>query len=75
MTTRLATILSASPPAPSSANLELSIWKWVIIIGIAAVVVFYIIKRVSEIVVDRKTDAMIRKVVGENGNDDTDSKD
>ncbi len=73
MTISLATILSSSPPAPSSGNLELSMWKWVIIIGVAAVVIFYIIKRVSEIVVDRKTETIIREVVGENGDNEKDT--
>jgi hypothetical protein len=66
----LAIILASSPPAPSSAGIDVSIWKWVIIIGVAAVVVFYAIWRISQIVVNRKTNSIIRDVVGDNANKD-----
>ncbi|MCP4599132.1 MAG: hypothetical protein GY847_01100 [Proteobacteria bacterium] len=61
----LTAILGAVDPAPSSTNINLAVWRWVIIIGIAAVVIFYVIKRVSDIVVKKKTDAIIRDVVGD----------
>ncbi len=69
----VAPLLAASDPAPSSTSISLEVWKWVIIIGVAAVIVFYVIKRVADVVVKRKTAAMIRDVVGEdadtNGNE------
>jgi hypothetical protein len=66
----LAIILASSPPAPSSSGIDVSIWKWVIIIGVAAVVVFYAIWRISQIVVNRKTDSIIRDVLGDNDKED-----
>lgn len=72
LTNLLTTLVSPSPPAPSSTSIDLAIWKWVIFIGVAAVIVFYAIKRISEIVVARKTDAMIRDVVGEESDNNGD---
>ena len=66
----LAIILASSPPAPSSSGIDVSIWKWVIIIGVAAVVIFYALWRISQIVVNRKTNAIIRDVVGDSANKD-----
>lgn len=60
-----ATLAQAAPPAETSVEIELSVWKWVIIIGVAAIIIIYVIKRVSEVVVKKKTDTMIRRVVGE----------
>jgi uncharacterized membrane-anchored protein YhcB (DUF1043 family) len=58
---------SPKPPAPST-SIELTVWKYVIIIAVAAIVIFYIIKRVADIVVKKKTQTMIREV-GEAGSD------
>jgi hypothetical protein len=66
----LAIILASSPPEPSSSGIDVSIWKWVIIIGVAAIIVFYAIWRISQIVVNRKTNAIIRDVVGDSANKD-----
>jgi hypothetical protein len=66
----LAIILASSPPAPSSAGIDVSIWKWVIIIGVAAIIVFYAIWRISQIVVNRKTESIIRDVVGDSADKD-----
>ncbi|MCP4196340.1 MAG: hypothetical protein GY762_04245 [Proteobacteria bacterium] len=66
----LAIILASSPSAPSSSGIDVSIWKWVIIIGVAAVVLFYAIWRISQIVVNRKTNSIIRDVVGDSANKD-----
>ncbi len=66
----LAIILASSPSAPSSSGIDVSIWKWVIIIGVAAVVLFYAIWRISQIVVNRKTNSIIRDVVGDGANKD-----
>ena len=68
-----ATILAPSPPAPSSTSIDLAMWKWVIFIGLAAVVVFYIVKRISEIVVTRRTESIIRDVVGKNTGEDNEN--
>lgn len=62
-------IMAEAPPEPSTA-IELVVWKWVVIIGVAAVVIFYAIKRVSEVVVRRKTATMIKEVVGDEGGGD-----
>ena len=51
--------------APSSTAIDLSVWKWVIIIGVAAVVIFYAIWRISQVVVNKKTNTIIRDVVGD----------
>ena len=61
-----AAILASSPSGPPSSGIDVSIWKWVIIIGVAAVIVFYAIWRVSQVVVNRKTNNIIRDVVGDN---------
>ncbi len=69
----LTAIFNSQDPAPSSASIDLAYWKWVIIIGAVAVVVFYAIKRIADVVVKKKTDAMIRNVVGEDA--DTEDRD
>ena len=56
----LTTFLQATKPA--SSGIDVSIWKWVIVIGVTAVVIFWGIKRVADIVVNKKTDEMIRNV-------------
>lgn len=61
----LSAFFQAQAPKASS-SIDVSIWKWVIIVGVTAVIIFYGIKRVSDIVVKRKTDMMIRSV-GDNG--------
>lgn len=58
-------LAQAAPPAEGSVEIELAVWKWVIIIGVAAVIIIYVVKRISEVVVKKKTDTMIRRVVGE----------
>lgn len=58
-----ATLAQAAPPE-GSVEIELSVWKWVIIIGVSAIIIIYAVKRISEIVVKKKTDTMIRRVVG-----------
>ena len=68
----LAAVLASSAPAPSSTGIDVSIWKWVIIIGVGAVVIFYAIWRISQIVVNRKTDSIIRDVVGDKEKSDVD---
>ena len=51
------------PDVPgASQSVELTVWKWVILIGGGAIVAFWVIKRVAEIVTKQKTDAMVRKV-------------
>ncbi|MDJ0766179.1 MAG: hypothetical protein QNJ97_24565 [Myxococcota bacterium] len=65
-------VLTASiayQPSPTSSGIDLALWKWVIAIGVGAVVIFYLIKRVSDIVVKKKTDAMIRSVEKDTEND------
>jgi hypothetical protein len=54
-----------APPADTNVEIELSVWKWVIIVGVAAIIIIYAIKRISEVVVKKKTDTMIRRVVGQ----------
>jgi len=49
----------------TSTSIDLTVWKYVIIIGLSAITILYIVKRVSEIVVKKKTETMIREVVGE----------
>ena len=56
----LAMILEAAAPEPSK-GFDLGIWYALVIIGVAAFVVFYVVKRISDIAVNRKTQAMIRQ--------------
>lgn len=50
----------------TQSSIDVTVWKWVIIIGVTAIIVFYGIKRVSDIVVKKKTEELIRSV----GDDD-----
>ena len=58
----MAIFCKPGPKAPSS-SIDVSIWKWVIVIGVVAVILFWGIKRISDIVVKKKTASMIRDVV------------
>lgn len=53
---------------PKSTSIDFTYWKWVVLVGVAAVVIFYLLKRVADIVVDRKTDRLIRDVEKEEEN-------
>ena len=64
----VATVWTAS--GQPSAGIEVGIWKWVIIMGVGAVIVFYTIKRIADFVTDRKTDAMIQQVEEDLDEDD-----
>lgn len=48
----------------SSFALDLAVWKWVVFIGAGAVVVTWVVRRVAEVVVARKTRNIIEQVVG-----------
>ena len=76
-TVALSVIAQAKPePAPASNSpIELAVWKWVVIIGIAAIIILYAVKRISEVVVKKKTDEMIRTVVGEDAKPSDGSED
>jgi len=50
---------------PESVGLELSVWKYVVIIGAVAVIAIYVLKRISDVVVSKKTNDMIKRVVGD----------
>ncbi len=58
-------------PAPS-AGIELVVWKWVVIISVVAVVTLYVVKRIADVVVKRKTDAAIREALGDEPDQDGD---
>ncbi len=62
----MSVLAQVDPPAvpATSSPIELDVWKWVVIIGVGAVIILYAVKRISEVVVKKKTDDMIRKVVG-----------
>lgn len=64
----LVSFLEAAAPAPSK-GFDLGIWYALVIIGASAFVVFYIIKRISDIAVNRKTEAMIRQFSDVESND------
>ena len=55
----LANLMEAAP-APAK-GFDFAIWYVLVVIGVSAVVIFYVIKRISDIVVNRKTQAMIRQ--------------
>jgi len=67
-------LLQATPvvPAPSQ-GINSVIWQWLIIISVGAFVIIYAIKRISDVVVARKTQAMIRDVVGDEENVESES--
>lgn len=89
MVTSVASLLSVwlaeaaeANPAEGSFGVDLAIWKWVIIIGAGAVAVTWLVRRISEVVVARKTRSIIEQVVGrdaalekERGWDDLDDLD
>jgi hypothetical protein len=58
-------LAQVAPPADTNVEIELSVWKWVVIIGASAIVLIYAIKRLADVVTKKKTDSMIRRVVGE----------
>lgn len=70
----LANLLEAAPPEPSR-GFDLGIWYALVIIGVAAVVIFYVVKRISDIAVNRKTQAMIRQFSDLKDNSDLDDND
>jgi hypothetical protein len=57
----LSMLWEAAPPKPSK-EFDLGIWYALVVIAVVAFVVFYVVKRVSEIAVKKKTDALIREI-------------
>ena len=57
----LAVLAEAAPPKPSD-EFSGAIWYVPVIVAVAAFVLFYIVKRISDIAVKRRTEAMIREV-------------
>ncbi len=57
----LASLAEAIPPKPSS-EFSGGIWYVLIVVAVAAFIGFYVVKRISDIAVKRKTEALIRKV-------------
>lgn len=51
----------ATPPKPST-EFSGAIWYVLVVVAIVAFISFYVIKRISDFAVKRKTDAMIREV-------------
>lgn len=68
MNLSIRTFLSVLGQTPRSTSIDFAYWKWVVLVGVAAVVVFYVLKRVADVVVDRKTDKLIREVEDEENN-------
>ena len=61
-----AILLQATPAVPEpSQGINSAIWHWLIIISVAAFVIIYTLKRISDVVANRKTETMIRNVVGD----------
>lgn len=65
------TVLEAAPPSPPK-GFDFGIWYALIVIGVGAFVLFYAVKRISDIVIKRKTEALIREVGDEPKPDDDD---
>lgn len=65
-TTMLAALLAeaAQAPAEGGFSIDLAIWKWVVIIGAGAIVIAWLVRRIAEVVVKRKTERIIERVVG-----------
>jgi len=51
-------------PAPASSGFQFGVWRWVVIIGVGAVIVIYAIHRISVLVARQKTARLIDDVVG-----------
>jgi hypothetical protein len=65
-TVPIALLAKAAEAAPTdgSFTIDLAIWKWVVIIGLGAVAAIWIVRRLSEVIVARKTRRIIEQVVG-----------
>ncbi len=57
----LSMLWQAAPPKPSK-EFDLGVWYALIVIAAIAFIAFYVIKRVSDIAVKKKTEALIREV-------------
>lgn len=57
----LSMLWEAAPPKPSK-EFDLGIWYALIVIAVVAFVAFWIIKRISDIAVKKKTEALIREI-------------
>jgi hypothetical protein len=54
-------LLQTAPPAPS-AGYSWGIWYVLVVVAVGAFVGFWVIKRLADIIVKRKTASMIREV-------------
>lgn len=57
----LSALAEASPPKPSN-EFSGGIWYVLVVVAVAAFVAFYVVKRVSDIAVKKKTEALIREI-------------
>ncbi len=57
----LSMLWQATPPKPSK-EFDLGIWYALVVIAVIAFIAFYAIKRVSDIAVKKKTEALIREI-------------
>ena len=64
LASNLIATLAETAPTPDT-GADWGIWKWVLIIGGGAIVLIYLVRRISEVVVKKKTNDMIREVVGD----------
>jgi len=55
-------VLQADSGQGTSFGLQLSVWKWVVLIGAGAVVAAYAVKRIADIATVKKTEAIIARV-------------
>jgi hypothetical protein len=68
----LLSMLAEAAPTPNT-GADWGIWKWVVIIGGGAIALIYLVRRISDVVVKKKTATMIREVVGDEAARDADA--
>ena len=57
----LSMLWEATPPKPSK-EFDPGIWYALVVIAVIAFIAFYVVKRVSEITIKKKTEALIREI-------------
>ena len=57
----LAFLAEVTPPK-SSSDFSGGIWYVLVVVAVVAFIAFYVVKRISDVAVKKKTEALIRKV-------------
>jgi ABC-type transport system involved in cytochrome c biogenesis permease subunit len=67
----LACLAEVSPPKPSS-EFSGGIWYVLVVVAVVAFIAFYVVKRISDIAVKKKTEALIREIGEPNSSNNKD---